>query len=407
MWAGNVKAAINSLRSAKWRSLLTMIGVIIGITLVVTTVSLGEGLKRQVVGQINQLGSDVLTVRSGKLVSRDSRGRVTGVNVLAFLDSSTLTAKDVSALKSLDSTTAVTPMAFLTSSVLNGSGRLDNVYVLGTSSALPEVLQQEVAYGDFFTDDNPAQRFAVIGTNIAHKLYGELNPVGHTITISGQDYIVRGVLTHSSGGLLSVGQTDFNSAVFIPFEQAEAIADGTNITQILLKSKGSNTVTTIRDVRKTLLATHEGREDFSILKQEELLGVVNGVVNKLTGFISALAAISLLIGGVGIMSIMLASVSERTREIGIRKAVGATNRQILNQFMVEGLVLTIGGGLIGVVISLLIFVGLRLYTDLNPVITVPTMVLAVLVAIIVGVIFSIAPALKAARKDPIQALRGD
>lgn len=407
MWAGNVKAAINSLRSAKWRSLLTMIGVIIGVTLVVTTVSLGEGLKRQVVGQINQLGSDVLTVRSGKVVSRDSRGRVTGVNVLAFLDSSTLTAKDVSALKSLDSAAAVTPMAFLTSSVSNGSGRLDNAYVMGTSSALPEILRQGVAYGDFFSDDNPSQRFAVIGTNIAHKLYGELNPVGHTITISGQDYIVRGVLAQSSGGLLSVGQTDFNSAVFISFEQAEAIADGTNIIQILLKSKDSSTEQTIKDVRETLLATHEGREDFSILKQEELLGVVNGVVNKLTGFVSALAAISLLIGGVGIMSIMLASVSERTREIGIRKAVGATNRQIRSQFMVEGLVLTIGGGLIGVVISLLIFAGLRLYTDLNPVITVPTMVLSVLVAIIVGVIFSIAPALKAARKDPIQALRGD
>lgn len=407
MWSGNVKAAINSLRSSKWRSLLTMMGVIIGITLVVTTVSLGEGLKRQVVGQINRLGSDVLTVRSGKIVSRDKSGQVTGVNVLAFLDSSTLTAEDVFALNNVKSATAVTPLAFITSSVSSASGELNNAYVMGTSTALPELLRQRLAYGDFFSGGASNQKFAVIGANIAHKLYGQLNPVGHAITISGQSYIIRGVLAPSTGGLLSIGQTDFNSAVFIPFEQAESLAKNINIVQILLKSQGSDTDATIRDARKTLLATHEGREDFSVLKQEELLGVVNGVVNKLTGFVAALAAISLLVGGIGIMSIMLASVSERTREIGIRKAIGATNRQILNQFMVEGLVLTVSGGLIGVIISLLIFLALRLYTNLNPVITVPIMLLAVFVAILVGVIFSIAPAFKAARKDPINALRGD
>ncbi len=407
MWSGNVKAAINSLRSSKWRSLLTMMGVIIGITLVVTTVSLGEGLKRQVVGQINQLGSDVLTVRSGKLVSRDRSGKVTGVNVLAFLDSSTLSAKDVSALNSVKSAEAVTPLAFVTSSVSSGSEQLNNAYVIGTSTALPELLRQRVAYGDFFTSNSTNQKFAVVGSSIAHKLYDELNPTGRAITLSGQSYIVRGVLAPSPGGLLSIGQTDFNSAVFIPFEQAESLAEGTNIIQILLRSKGPDTDATIRDVQKTLLATHQDREDFSVLKQEELLGVVNGVVNKMAGFVSALAAISLLVGGIGIMDIMLVSVSERTREIGIRKAIGATNRQILNQFIIEGLALTVGGGLIGVAISLLIFLSLRLYTNLNPVITVPIMLLAVFVAIVVGVIFSIAPAYKASRKDPIQALRGD
>ena len=160
MWSGNVKAAINSLRSSKWRSLLTMMGVIIGITLVVTTVSLGEGLKRQVVGQINRLGSDVLTVRSGKIVSRDKSGQVTGVNVLAFLDSSTLTARDVAALKNVDSATAVTPMAFITSSISSSSGRLDNAYVMGTSTNLPELFRQRMAYGDFFTGETSNQKFA-------------------------------------------------------------------------------------------------------------------------------------------------------------------------------------------------------------------------------------------------------
>src|SRR3990167_10144587 len=147
MWSGNVKAAINSLRSSKWRSLLTMMGVIIGITLVVTSVSLGEGLKRQVVGHMNQLGTNVLTVRSGKLVSRDASGQVVGVNILALLNSTTLTSKDVAALKKVSSVASVTPMAFVTSSVSDGSSQLNNVYVMGTSDALPELLRQKVAYG--------------------------------------------------------------------------------------------------------------------------------------------------------------------------------------------------------------------------------------------------------------------
>lgn len=408
MFSGNVKSAVANLRSSKWRSLLTMMGVIIGITLVVTIVSLGEGLKNQIVGQVNQLGSDVLTVRSGKLVSRGASGEISNLNILAFLNSSTLTAKDVAALKNLSSVTDVAPIDFVTSNISSDSSEVNNAFVLGTTPALPSLLHQKLAYGDFFSDSDSDQKFAVIGSNIARKLYSELNPVGHTIIVAGQSYIIHGVLTSSSGGLLSVGETDFNSAVFINFEQAKSLTEGgTNILQILLRSKDSNTDAAVSDVRKTLLESHQNNEDFTVLKQDELLSVANSVVDKLTGFISAIAAISLFVGGIGIMDIMLASVSERTREIGIRKAVGATNRQILNQFLVEGLALTIGGGLIGVIVSLLVYLILRLYTNFHPVITVPIMILAVLVSIAVGVIFSVIPALKAARKDPINALRGD
>lgn len=397
MWNGNVKTAVANLRSSKARSLLTMTGVIIGITLVVTIVSLGEGLKQQIVGQINNLGSDVLTVRSGKFAS-----------LLSFFNSSTLTARDVTALNNLPVVIDVAPIDFVASSAASESREANSAFVLGTTPALPSLLNQKMAYGSFFTDEDANLNFAVIGSNIAHQLYGQLNPVGHSITILGRAFIVHGVLPSSGGGLLSIGQTDLNSAIFINFDQAKNLTTGsTNIQQILFRSKSPNTDATITEVRKVLLASHQNQEDFSVLKQEELLRVVDGVVGNLTRFISALAAISLLVGGIGIMDIMLASVSERTREIGIRKAIGATNRQILNQFLVEGLALTVGGGLIGVIVSLLVFVVLRLYTGLHPVITVPVIVLAVLVSIAVGVIFSAAPALKAARKDPIQALRGD
>lgn len=407
MWSGNFKLAIANLRSARWRSLLTMLGIIIGVSSVVTIVSLGEGLKQQVAGQINQLGSDVLTVRSGKIVKNEA-GEAQGLNLLAFLSASTLSAKDTESVSELPSVAKVAPVSFVTNTVATDATQMDNVYVIGTSSSLPDILNQKVRYGEFFTPNIEGQNFAVIGTNIAHELFGEYNPVGHSLNVNGQSFVVRGVLAPTSGGLLSVAQTDFNSAVFIPFTPAQQLADGhTNILQILVQAKSDKDIDgTIGDIRSTLLKNH-GREDFSVLKQYELLDIAGSVVNTITGFISGIAAISLLVGGIGIMDIMLVSVSERTREIGLRKAVGATNRQILNQFLTEGIVLTIGGGLIGIAISLLINLGLRLYTNWEPVITWPIVLLAVGISVAVGIIFSTAPALKAARKDPIAALRGD
>jgi putative ABC transport system permease protein len=178
--------------------------------------------------------------------------------------------------------------------------------------------------------------------------------------------------------------------------------------QVFVKAKDPNNVdSTIKNVKAELLKTHGGQENFTVLKQDELLNIASGVLDIITGFMSGIAAISLLVGGIGIMDIMLVSVSERTREIGIRKAVGATNRQILSQFLVEGLFLSIGGGIIGILASLLINFLLKIYTNYNPVITWPVVVLAAGVSITIGVIFSVAPAAKAASKDPINALRGE
>lgn len=407
MWNGNVKSAITNLRQSKWRSLLTMMGIIIGVSSVVTVVSLGEGLKHQIVGQINQLGSNVITVRSGKLVSASSTG--TGsLNLLAFLSVSTLTTKDVDAIAKVPRVQSVVPMDFVTNSAKANGKQLDNLYVVGTSPSLPSALNRTVDYGDFFTTDQTGQNYAVIGPTVAQQLFGELNPVGQSLTIAGNSFLVGGVLAPSSGGLLSIAETDFNSSIFIPLPIAVGLSHGqTNLLQILAKSKTSDLDGTVSAVNRTLNQTHHGADDFSVLKQYELLNLTSGVLDIFTAFISGIAAISLLVGGIGIMDIMLVSISERTREIGIRKAVGATNRQILNQFLVEGLALTLAGGLIGIILSLIINGVLRIETNLNPVITVPVMVLAVGVSVLVGVIFSVIPAFKAARKNPIDALRGE
>ncbi len=406
MWSGNLKTAIGSLHSAKWRSLLTMLGIIIGVSSVVTVVSLGEGLKQQVVGQIHTLGSDVLTIRPGKLVSAHSARQ--SLNLLAFLSTSSLSEQDVNTISKLPPVSAVVPVDFVTNSVASDGQQLDNISVLGTDPELYDLLRPQLDIGAFFTKDNAADNVAVIGSGVATQLFGGSNSIGHTVSILGQDFIVRGVLVPSAGGLISAQQSDLNQTIFLPFGPAKNLVSGrTNIVQILVKTKpGVNPDAAVASIRQQLLQNRGGREDFSVLEQQQLLDLTSGVINTATGFTTGLAAVALLVGGIGIMDIMLVSVSERTREIGIRKAIGATNRQILSQFLIEGLVLTIGGGFIGIAVSLIIFGFLRLYTGLHPVINAPVMILAVAVSIIVGIIFSVAPALKAARKNPIDALRG-
>jgi putative ABC transport system permease protein len=407
MFSGNLKTATQNLRLSKWRTFFTMMGIIIGVTSVVTVVSLGEGLKHQIVGQINQLGSDVLTVRPGKLLTKN--GNSSSLNFYAFLAPSTLTSRDVTSLQDSKIVSNVTPIEFITTSASGDNGELNNLFVAGTTPNFADTLHQQVAYGDFFTDDDGASDTAVIGSDVALRMFGVINPVGETIHIMGQDFTVHGVLAPSQGGLLSVAQADYNASVFIPAKSAEALTSGhTNILQILVRAKKSTNLDKDVGVINSLISrNHGGAGDFTVLKPDQLLGVTSQVLDTITNFVSAVAAISLLVGGIGIMNIMLVSVTERTREIGIRKAIGATNRQILRQFLTEGLVLTIGGGLIGVIVSLIINGLLRLYTDWKPVISVPVMLLAVGVSIAAGIIFSLIPALKAARKDPIAALRGE
>jgi ABC-type antimicrobial peptide transport system permease subunit len=401
IWSGNFKAALSALRQSKWRSTFTMLGIIIGISSVVTIVSLGEGLKQQLAGQVNNLGANVLTVRPGKLIDGGHN-----LNLFSLFSASTLTPADIDSLNKLPNVAETAPIDFVTSSAQTDGISLDNVFVTGTSDQLPDFLRLKILYGGWFPDDDSNQAVAIIGINVAHKMFNDSNAVGHSLTINGQEFIVHGVLQPVNNGLLSIAQGDINTSIFIPFGTAKELNHGnTNILQIFVRGRGKESQT-IPAVTGAITKNH-GHQDFSVLKQDELLNVTNNLLNTVTGFIGAIAAISLIVGGIGIMDVMLVSVSERTREIGIRKAIGATNPQILNQFLVEGLVLTVGGGIIGILVSLAINGLLRLYTSWHPVINIPVLILAVILLTAVGLLFSIAPALKAARKDPIAALRGD
>jgi putative ABC transport system permease protein len=405
MFRNDLKLAMESVSSAKWRSFITMLGIVIGVISVVTIVSIGEGVKHQINEQITQLGPDLITVRSGKVVNRNSQGEITGYNVLGLISGGTLSENDWQGIQKNKDVNLTIPMNVVPGVLKANDGRVyDEAIVIGSPTGVPDVLNQELAYGGFYS--NESKDGAVIGTRIAEKLFQENVPVGKSFEFRGKNFIVRGVFEEFAESPLTP-TIDYNNVVFIPYDISKEVSDGNvNIFQILLKPQSPDNANKLAsDVQASLRASRAGQEDFTVLRQDENLKLAGSLLSLLTAMITAVAGISLFVGGIGIMNIMLVSVSERTKEIGIRKAVGATNQQILSQFMLEAGVISFVGGAVGVFFALILNYFFRIFTEIEPVITWPVVLLAILVSLVVGILFGIAPAVRAARKDPIEALR--
>lgn len=405
MFRNDAKLAYESLKTSKWRSFMTMLGIIVGVVSVVTVVSIGEGVKHQITEQIDQLGSDLITVRSGKVVNRNSDGEITGYNALGVLTAGSLSEADWQGIQKNKEVRVTIPMNVVPGVLKTSENHTYNDgIVIGSPEGVPDALNQKLAYGGFYS--NSSKDAAVIGKRIAEKLFKENIPVGKSFEFRGKNFIVRGVFDEFAESPLTP-TVDYNNAVFIPYEVSKEVANGqVNIFQILLKpSEASTSAKVAKDVHSSLLASRAGQEDFTVLQQQENFKLAGSVLDLLTTMISAVAAVSLFVGGIGIMNIMLVSVSERTREIGVRKAIGATNQQILSQFMLEAAMISFVGGVIGVIVSLIVNYCFRIFTDIQPVITVPIVLLSVAVSLIVGIVFGVMPAERAARKDPIEALR--
>lgn len=404
-----IQMAMSSIKRAKWRSLLTMLGVIIGVTSVVMIFALGEGLKRQVSGELKDLGADSIVVRSGNIIERDVNGKVSKVNLRDVFTQSVLTDSDTEKLKAVKGVSYVAPIAFVSAPIvsdenkeLSGSG-----VIIATTPQIREVLNRDVETGEFFTTPELGKNLVVLGPDVAEELFGEDSAVGRILKIKNTEFTIRGVMARTKPSPLDLVNTDYNKAVYIPLTAAKALNGGSlGIREIDIKLDDAGSASTaVKEINDTVLAAHGNVQDFSVLEAKDFIGVLDQVFGILTTFIAAVAAISLFVGGIGIMNIMLVSVSERTREIGIRKSVGATNQQILGQFLVEAIILTLLGGMLGVVISLLLATGLRLYTSIHPYVEPKVVGVALAVTLIVGIVFGIVPAVKAAQKDPIESLR--
>lgn len=406
MWR-DIKLAVRTMRSAKWRSLMTMTGIILGIVSVVTTLSLGEGIKRQVLRQVSSQGGDLITVRPGNLLKRDPDGQIAGVAGLDKLTfpSGSLSQQDLDLIATTEGAGEVTPLLAIDSGVSHDDQVYSAGLLLGTTDNFPDVIGRPLAHGNFFEARDRDRRVAVIGRRVAEELFKENVPIGRSLTVRGKDFVVKGVLDDFPAPVLGL-TPDYNRAIFIPYAIGQQLESGTQLAMVMVRPNSTvSSQALIERLSSRLYQAHGNQNDFTVLGQDENVQIITVVVDLFTTFIAGVAALSLLIGGVGIMNIMTVLVGERTREIGIRKAIGATNRQIASQFFAEALVLSLFGGIVGIVLAGATNLVLLTMTHLQPVITWQMLALAAGVSLSIGIVFGLAPALRAARKDPIESLR--
>jgi putative ABC transport system permease protein len=408
----NIKNAFISIKSAKLRSFLTVIGVVIGVFAVLVMIGVGDGVKKDVGGEISSLGTNVLTVASGRIgqsnvqTQNNQQQRSGQFGFSGGFGTSTLTQEDVNSLKNISDIDKITTFGIISSSVQNGVYSSPGAFVISAEPSYFGIRNIKLSEGREITDaDNKDKKYvAVIGSNTKADLFGEGDAIGKKISLRGKEFEVIGITKKSDGGLSFGASSD--DVVIVPYDTGSELTGKNEIFRILVQVNDANNV---EEVKKAMIdkikSNHAGEEDFSVLTQDELLGTFNSILDILTAFVVAIAAISLLVGGIGIMNIMLVTVSERTKEIGIRKAMGATFGNILGQFLTESIVISLIGGVIGVGLSYLAGFVIERLTDITPVFSARALIAAIGVSLLVGIIFGTAPAIKAARKNPIQALK--
>ena len=392
-----LRLALGRLGTGKMRTALTMLGIIIGVASVVALVSVAQGATKGISDQLNSLGTNLLTVNPGFTRGAVTRGQFGGAT--------TLTIADASAIAGLDGVQAVAPE--LTTNKLVIAGSLNETpSIVGTTPAYMSVFAYEIWTGSFINQASVDAnlRVAVIGATTADNLSLTASSIGSTIYIGGLPFELIGIL-QSKGG---TGAED--DRVIVPLSTARELFVGSNsVSAIGLSATSQDAITTVSaEITATLEQRHgitNGVDDFSIVTQSQLLGTVSSVSDVLTLLLAGIASISLLVGGIGIMNIMLVSVRERTREIGIRKAIGARGRDILSQFLVEALALSLAGGAIGILLGVLASFAIGVYAGWGFVFNPITVVAAVGFSLIVGIVFGVWPASQAARLDPVVALR--
>jgi putative ABC transport system permease protein len=395
------RMAINSLRNNKVRTILTLLGIIIGITSVTTIIGLGEGVKRQVNQQVTDLGSNLISVVPG----RNNTGL--DLNTNDFFGTAGTTARlseaDLKDIKDVPNVKIAEGIMQLDGSI-SRDGNNKSIKVMAVDENYLEVTKQTVSTGQFFGGDLENNTTVILADNVATALFGSQDPIGSTVKIRNTNFTVVGVLATDKG--FNFGRP-INDLVLIPQPAGKELnQDVLQFQQISVSMKDPNKVReTAANVRSALLKNHGGEEDFTITTQGELARSTDTLFKAITTFTAAVASISLVVGGIGVMNIMLVTVTERTKEIGIRKALGATRTQIMMQFLIEALWIALAGGFIGIIISLLIGLLIKSQTSIQPSSDPWIILLAAAVSLGVGIIFGTWPAIRAARKDPIEALR--
>jgi len=400
----NLKIAIKAIIANKVRTFLTVLGIVIGVGAVILMMALGQGARDEIVSELEGLGSNIIVVLPGDIDFQDSSAFSSGAQVFG---DATLTSDDLDKLKeSLEDKVKTVSGVVIASGKVEYRNKSKTPLIFGTDESFIKGQTLTLDKGRFISKNDMRQKrkVAFLGFEAVENLFGTENPLEKEIIVNGDNYQVIGVAKDT--GEIAIGPS-YNNSVAIPATTAQKyIQKADTVDRILIDAKTPAEIETIKtEVEKILLRSHGGEKDFSILTEKEIISVLDSVLGILTAFLAGIASISLLVGGIGIMNIMLVSVTERTKEIGIRKAVGATNRNILVQFLTEAILISLLGGVTGVVISILASIIISNSVGFSLSVTLNSVLLAFLVSVSIGVFFGVAPAIRASRLDPIEALR--
>ena len=408
----SLKLSFRTLKINKMRSALTMLGIVIGVGSVILMMSLGNGAQNLVVGQVASMGSNNIYIEPGSPAGSISQ------QTIDQLGKVNLKASDAEAIAKDPSVAMVSPMIY-GNGIVSYLGEDKKITFMGIDEEAMDISNLSIADGRGINKDDVTgmTRVVVLGHKLAGDLFGEDDPVGKTIRVKKLNLKVVGVLEEKGGQIFQT----FDDYAYIPLTTVQKLLMGVDyVNAILVKAKTEEVIDYVVENARIILRERHGiynpegdlaKDDFKVMSQVEMASMLTQITGALTVFLSLIAAIALIVGGIGIMNIMLVSVTERTKEIGLRKAVGARNKDILNQFLLEAITLTLLGGIIGFVggtlLSFIASIALTSALQSNWAFTIPVgaVILSLVVATAIGLAFGIYPAKKAAKLNPIEALR--
>ncbi len=394
--------AKSSLRQNRTRSFLTTLGIAIGVASIILILSLMGSISQMVSGQVSQIGQDLIVVRPS--ATKDTVSAIVDelTSSTQYLKSN-LTMKDVAAIERIENVASVAPLAVSVNSV-SGENTVPSATVVGTNPDFVKIQNLSLKSGTFIREDTKTNT-AVIGTGLANALYGTGEPIGKTIGLLGEKFIIVGVLAEVDDPI-NFNNLDLDQCLFVSAKALNEIDNTLQIQQINIRAANTDGLEeTAKQIRETLITSKSGDTNFSVLHGDEITHPAGTLFSIISGILAIVAGISLVVGGIGVMNIMLVSVAERTHEIGVRKAVGASFNNIFMQFFLEALILTILGGILGLILGYAVAFGLCLITPFNPYISWEIIAVAFLTSFVVGGIFGMYPAVKAANKNPIYSLK--
>ena len=397
----HIQTAKHSLKNTRMRTLLTVVGVAIGVASITTILSLSSGITNIIAGEVDSLEGNIAIIRPGSTVDTSLTQSLTQQPYIA----STLTEEDLIDIQELKEVKDAAPIMLVNGSVKSEGTTAKTSTIVASTPSLVDIARLPIRDGQFI-DSVTNRDTAVVGSQLSVDLFGTDQSIGRTFTIRDQTFTVIGVLKKMNNPI-NFSNVDFDHAAMISLESGKSFHQGiAQIQQINIRADSAENVPNmITKVSNLLRKNHLGEQDFTIVSGQEVAKPTSQLFHSITVVMTTIAAISLVVGGIGIMNIMLVGVAERTREIGLRKAVGASNGNIVWQFMIESLIISLIGGVLGYIDGYILAFTVSTFLPFDPAFTWEILGISLSVSLLVGVLFGLYPAFRAAKKDPIESLR--